>query len=136
METRGLRLSLHTPVVEKLWKEKMDKLKMELPTVQGEIAELQQRLADLTDRSRCLEQQIQQEEQQLEAEELEGSVLRSCTWDQLRDMGQTLQDLVTSENRTQISVSPSPSTLRLALRTHSTVCQAQPPYTSSGLLFC
>lgn len=100
---------------------------MERAPVQGEIAELQQRLADLSDRSRCLEQQIQQEEQQLEAEELEGSVLRSCTWGQLRDMGQTLQDLVTSENRTQISVSPSPSTLRLAPQTHSAVCQAQPP---------
>lgn len=102
----------------------MDKLKMELTPVQGEIAELQQRLADLSDRSLCLEQQIQQEEQQLEAEELEGSVLRSCTLGQLRDMGQTLQDLVTSENRTQISVSPLPSTLRLALQTHSAVCQA------------
>lgn len=86
--------------------------------MQGEIAELQQRLADLSDRRRCLEQQIQQEEQQLEAEELEGSVLRSCTVCQLRDMGQTLQDLVTSENRTQISVSPSSSTLRLALPAH------------------
>lgn len=118
-------------------KQKMDTLKLELSPVQGEIAELQQRLADLSDRSRCLEQQIQQEEQQLEAEELEGSVLRSCTWDQLRDMGQTLQDLVTSENRMQISVSPSPSTLRLAphIQTHSAVCQALPSYTSSWLLF-
>lgn len=89
-------------------------MEMELSPVQGEIAELQQRLADLSDRSRCLGQQIQQEEQQLEAEELEGSVLRSCTVGQLCDMGQTLQDLVTSENRTQISVSPSPAALRLA----------------------
>lgn len=80
--------------------------------VQEEIAALQQRLADLSDRSRRLEQQIQQEEQQAEAEELEGSVLRSCTTAQLRDMSQTLQELVTSENRTQISVSPPASTLR------------------------
>lgn len=80
--------------------------------VQEEIAELQQRLADLSNRSRRLEQQIQQEEQQVEAEELEGSVLRNCTTAQLRDMSQTLQELVTSENRTQISVSPPASTLR------------------------
>ncbi|XP_075875093.1 disrupted in schizophrenia 1 protein isoform X2 [Nelusetta ayraudi] len=90
-----------------------DRLIQERRLVEGEIAELQQRLADLSDRSRCLGQQIQQEEQQLEAEELEGSVLRSCTVGQLCDMGQTLQDLVTSENRTQISVSPSPAALRL-----------------------
>ncbi|XP_044229281.1 disrupted in schizophrenia 1 protein [Thunnus albacares] len=81
--------------------------------VEVEVEELQQRLAELKDRSRCLEQQIQQEEQQVEAEELEGSVLRSCTVAQLRDMSRTLQDLVTSENRTQISVSPPPSMLRL-----------------------
>lgn len=83
--------------------------------MQEEIAELQQRLTELNDRSRRLEQQIQQEEQQVEAEELEGSVLRSCTVAQLRDMSRTLQDLVTSENRTQISVSPPPSMLRSAV---------------------
>uniref|UniRef100_A0AAX7U836 DISC1 scaffold protein n=1 Tax=Astatotilapia calliptera TaxID=8154 RepID=A0AAX7U836_ASTCA len=77
------------------------------------IAELQQRLVELKDRSRCLEQQIQQEEQQVEAEELEASVLRSCSTAQLRDMSRTLQDLVASENRTQISVSRPPSMLRL-----------------------
>lgn len=82
--------------------------------VQEEIAELQHRLTELCDHSRRLEQQIQQEEQQVEAEELESSVLRSCTVAQLRDMSQTLQELVTSENRTQISVSPPPSTLRSA----------------------
>lgn len=79
---------------------------------QEEIAELQQKLAELKDRSRCLEQQIQQEEQQVEVEELEGSVLRSCSVAQLRDMSRTLQDLVTSDNRMQISVSPPPSMLR------------------------
>lgn len=82
--------------------------------MQVEIEELQQKLAELKDRSRCLEQQIQQEEQQVEAEELEGSVLRSCTVAQLRDMSRTLKDLVTSKNRTQISVSPPPSMLRSA----------------------
>lgn len=79
---------------------------------QEEIAELQQKLAELQDRSRCLEQRIQQEEQQVEAEELEGSVLKSCTPLQLRHMSRTLQDLVTSENRMQISVSPPASIIR------------------------
>ncbi|XP_040906191.1 disrupted in schizophrenia 1 protein [Toxotes jaculatrix] len=90
-----------------------DRLIREKRMVEEEIAELQQKLAELKDRSLCLEQQIQQEEQQVEAEELEGSVLRSCTFAQLRDMSRTLQDLVTSENRMQISVSPPPSMLRL-----------------------
>ncbi|XP_039994966.1 disrupted in schizophrenia 1 protein isoform X2 [Xiphias gladius] len=90
-----------------------DHLIQEKRMVEDEIAELQQRLAELKDRSRCLEQQIQQEEQQVEAEELEGSVLRNCTVAQLRDMSRTLQDLVTSENRMQISVSPPPSMLSL-----------------------
>ncbi|KAL7382934.1 hypothetical protein ABVT39_001983 [Epinephelus coioides] len=90
-----------------------DRLIQERRLVEEEIAELQLRLTELKDRSRCLEQQIQQEEQQVEAEELEGSVLKSCTIAQLRDMSRTLQDLITSENRMQISVSPSPSMLRL-----------------------
>ncbi|XP_059215168.1 disrupted in schizophrenia 1 protein [Centropristis striata] len=90
-----------------------DRLIQEKRLVEEEISELQRRLTELKDRSRCLEQEIQQEEQRMEAEELEGSVLRSCTMAQLRDMSRTLQDLVTSENRTQISVSPSPSLLRL-----------------------
>ncbi|XP_044070806.1 disrupted in schizophrenia 1 protein isoform X2 [Siniperca chuatsi] len=90
-----------------------DHLIQEKRLVEEEIAELQQRLTELKDRSRRLEQQIQQEEQQVEAEELEGSVLRSRSVAQLRDMSRTLQDLVTSENRMQISVSPPPSMLRL-----------------------
>ncbi|KAM7409040.1 hypothetical protein PAMA_002652 [Pampus argenteus] len=90
-----------------------DRLIQQRRMIEEEIEELQQKLAELKDRSRCLEQQIQQEEQQVEAEELEGSVLRSCTVAQLRDMSRTLQDLVTSENRMQISVSPPPSMLRL-----------------------
>ncbi|XP_070772495.1 disrupted in schizophrenia 1 protein [Enoplosus armatus] len=90
-----------------------DRLIQEKRLVEDEIAELQQRLMELKDRGRRLEQQIQQEEQQVEAEELEGSVLRSCTVAQLRNMSRTLQDLVASENRTQISVSPPPSMLRL-----------------------
>ncbi|XP_068570069.1 disrupted in schizophrenia 1 protein isoform X2 [Cebidichthys violaceus] len=93
--------------------QRRDRLIQEKQLVEEEIEELQRRLTELKDRSRCLEQQIQREEQQVEAEELEGSVLRSCSVAQLRDMSRTLQDLVTSENRAQISVSPSPSLLRL-----------------------
>uniref|UniRef100_A0A8C9X2M7 DISC1 scaffold protein n=2 Tax=Sander lucioperca TaxID=283035 RepID=A0A8C9X2M7_SANLU len=99
--------SLHGPL------HRRDRLIQEKRLVEEEIAELQRRLAERRERSRCLEQQIQQEEQQVEAEELEGSMLRSCTVAQLRGISRTLQDLVTSENRTQISVSPSPSMLRL-----------------------
>lgn len=90
-----------------------DRLIQEKKLVEAEILELQQRLTELKDRSRCLEQRIQREEQQVEAEELETSVLKSCSVSQLCDLSQTLQDLVTSENRTQISVSPPPSMLRL-----------------------
>ncbi|XP_055358678.1 disrupted in schizophrenia 1 protein isoform X2 [Betta splendens] len=81
--------------------------------VEEEIAALQQKLAQLQRRGRSLEQQIQQEEQQAEAEELESSVLRSCSVAQLRAMGRALQDLVTSDHRLHISVSPSASILRL-----------------------
>ncbi|XP_029926986.1 disrupted in schizophrenia 1 protein [Myripristis murdjan] len=90
-----------------------DRLIQEKRLVEAQIAELQQRLAELKDRSRCLEQQIQREEQQVETEELEGSVLRSCTVAQLRDMSRALQDLATSENRAQIAVCTPPSVLRL-----------------------
>ncbi|KAM4599684.1 disrupted in schizophrenia 1 protein [Fundulus diaphanus] len=93
--------------------QRRDQLIQEKLQVEEEIEDLQTRLARLKDRSRCLEQLILQEEQRAEAAELEGSVLRSCSVAQLRDMSRTLQDLVTSENRTQISISPPPSTLRL-----------------------
>ncbi|KAM6997542.1 disrupted in schizophrenia 1 protein [Tautogolabrus adspersus] len=81
--------------------------------LEEEMLELQQRLAELKDRRLQLEQQIQQEEQRAEAEELEGSVLRSCSVEQLRHMSCTLQELVSSESRAQISVSPPPSVIRL-----------------------
>uniref|UniRef100_A0A3Q3GCV8 Disrupted in schizophrenia 1 protein-like n=1 Tax=Labrus bergylta TaxID=56723 RepID=A0A3Q3GCV8_9LABR len=84
--------------------------------LEEEMLELQQRLAELKDRRVQLEQQIQQEEQRAEAEELEGSVLRSCSVEQLRDMSCTLQELVSSESRTQISVSPPPSVIRSELQ--------------------
>ncbi|KAL6101606.1 disc1 [Pungitius sinensis] len=93
--------------------QRRDCLIREKRMVEEEMEELQRRLTELKERSRCLGQRIQQEEQQVEAEELEGSVLRSCTVAQLRDLSRTLQDLVASESRAQISVSPSPSLLRL-----------------------
>lgn len=83
-----------------------------LKPTQEEMTELQRRLAELKDRSRCLEQQIQQQEQQVEAKELEGSVLKSCNVAQLCDVSRSLRDLVTSENRMQISVALPPSILR------------------------
>uniref|UniRef100_A0A673CKM0 DISC1 scaffold protein n=1 Tax=Sphaeramia orbicularis TaxID=375764 RepID=A0A673CKM0_9TELE len=90
-----------------------DRLIHEKQMVEVQIAELQQTLAELTDRGRRLDQEIQREEQRVEAEELEASVLKTCTPDQLRDLSRTLRDLVTSENRTQISVAPPASTVRL-----------------------
>ncbi|XP_061602061.1 disrupted in schizophrenia 1 protein isoform X3 [Cololabis saira] len=93
--------------------QRRDRLIQERRQVEEEMAALQLKLAELRDRSRCLEQQIQQEEQQVEDEEMEGSALRNCTVAQLRDMSRTLQDLVTSKNRTQISVAPPASMLRL-----------------------
>ncbi|XP_010786588.1 disrupted in schizophrenia 1 protein [Notothenia coriiceps] len=99
--------SSHGPLHQK------DRLIQEKRLIEVEIAELQWRLTELRDLSRGLEQQIQLEAQQVEAEELEGSVLRGRTVAQLCDMSRTLQDLVTSENRMQITVSPSASLLRL-----------------------
>ncbi|XP_054885850.1 disrupted in schizophrenia 1 protein [Poeciliopsis prolifica] len=93
--------------------QRRDHLIQEKHQVEEEIEKLQTKLVQLKDRSRYLEQLVQQEEQRAEAVELEGSVLRSCTVAQLRDMSHTLQDLISSENRTQISISPPPSTLRL-----------------------
>ncbi|MEQ2176131.1 hypothetical protein GOODEAATRI_024918, partial [Goodea atripinnis] len=93
--------------------QRRDCLIQEKLQVEEEIEEMQMRLARLKDRSRCLEQLILQEEQRAEAEELEGSVLRSCTVTQLRDMSRTLQDLVMSENRMQIPIFPPPSIVRL-----------------------
>ncbi|XP_041645024.1 disrupted in schizophrenia 1 protein isoform X2 [Cheilinus undulatus] len=90
-----------------------DHLIQEKRLLEEEMLELQQRLAELKDRRLRLEQQIQQEEQRAEAEELEGSVLRSCGVEQLRDVSRTLQELVSAESRTQISVSPPPSIIRL-----------------------
>nr|XP_046213620.1 disrupted in schizophrenia 1 protein isoform X2 [Oncorhynchus gorbuscha] len=81
--------------------------------VEAEMAELQWRLGELQSRSCSLEQQIQQEEEELQTEEVEGPALRSCSHIQLRDMGNALNDLVTSQSRTRICVSPPEAILRL-----------------------
>ncbi|XP_032409526.1 disrupted in schizophrenia 1 protein [Xiphophorus hellerii] len=96
--------------------QRRDRLIQEKHQVEEEIEKLQTKLAQLKDRNLNLEHLIQQEEQRAEAVDLEGSVLRSCTVAQLRDISRTLQDLISSENRTQISVSHPPSTLRLQLQ--------------------
>uniref|UniRef100_A0A674C322 DISC1 scaffold protein n=1 Tax=Salmo trutta TaxID=8032 RepID=A0A674C322_SALTR len=81
--------------------------------VEAEMAELQWRLGELQSRSCSLEHQIQQEEEDLQTEEVEGPALRSCSHTQLRDMGNALNDLVTSQSRTRIRVSPPEAILRL-----------------------
>ncbi|KAM9412607.1 disrupted in schizophrenia 1 protein isoform 1-T1 [Salvelinus alpinus] len=81
--------------------------------VEAEMAELQWRLGELQSRSCSLEHQIQQEEEDLQTEEVEGPALRSCSHTQLRDMGNALNVLVTSQSRTRIRVSPPEAILRL-----------------------
>ncbi|KAM9804388.1 disrupted in schizophrenia 1 protein [Neosynchiropus ocellatus] len=93
--------------------ERKERLLKEKEIVEEELEELQQKLAELKNRSRTLELQIQREEQQVEAEELEGTVLKNYTVTQLRELRRSLQDLVRSENRTQISVSPPAAIHRL-----------------------
>ncbi|XP_028325015.1 disrupted in schizophrenia 1 protein isoform X2 [Gouania willdenowi] len=90
-----------------------ERLLQEKRLVEHEITELERRLVELKERSGGLQHQIQQVEQQVEAEELEASVLRSCTMAQLYHLSYTLQEVVTSEHRSHISVSPPPSLLRL-----------------------
>ncbi|KAG7260168.1 hypothetical protein CRUP_020930 [Coryphaenoides rupestris] len=94
-----------------------------LPT-SAEITELQHRLAGLQERRGRLEEQLhhhhqaeeeeeeEQEERNAEREELEISVLRGCSATQLWDMSRALRDLVTSDCRAHISVTPPPAVLR------------------------
>uniref|UniRef100_A0A8C6TEN0 DISC1 scaffold protein n=1 Tax=Neogobius melanostomus TaxID=47308 RepID=A0A8C6TEN0_9GOBI len=78
-----------------------------------EMCELQQKLSELEQRRRSLEQQIQGQEQEAESEDLEASVLKTYSAPQIRELNQTLQDLLSSQDRTEITVSPPPSVLRL-----------------------
>ncbi|ROI46715.1 Disrupted in schizophrenia 1 protein [Anabarilius grahami] len=64
-----------------------------------EMCELQRRLEELQEQSRAVEVQ-------LEVEELEGPVLRACDSAQLRLTARALDDMITSEHRPLISLSP------------------------------
>ncbi|XP_055745615.1 mucin-5AC-like [Salvelinus fontinalis] len=81
--------------------------------VEAEMAELQWRLGELQSRSCSLEHQIQQEEEDRQTEEVEGPALRSCSHTQLRDMGNALNVLVTSQSRTRITACSPEAILRL-----------------------
>lgn len=73
--------------------------------VQKEMCELQRRLEELQEQSRAVEVQ-------LEVEELEGPVLRACDSAQLHLMGRALDDMITSEHRPLISLSPPAEIIR------------------------
>ncbi|XP_055018935.1 disrupted in schizophrenia 1 protein [Boleophthalmus pectinirostris] len=90
-----------------------DRLIQEKCLVEMEMAELQQRLSALEQRRRSLEEQIQDQDLETESEGLEASVLKTYSPPQLQDLHQTLQDLLSSQDRSLISVSPPPSVLRL-----------------------
>lgn len=83
-------------------------LGLSLSFCQAEVRELRTRLAELEARSAALDKRIAREEQQQELEEVEGPVLRSCTSAHLRQMGRALEDLLGSEHRTHICLSPPP----------------------------
>uniref|UniRef100_A0A6Q2X1M5 DISC1 scaffold protein n=1 Tax=Esox lucius TaxID=8010 RepID=A0A6Q2X1M5_ESOLU len=93
--------------------QRRERLQQEKHQVEVEIAELQCRLGELQSRNCSLELLIQHEEADLEAEELEGPALRSCSHAQLKVMGRALNDMVTSQNRSRICVSPPASIHRL-----------------------
>ncbi|KTF75321.1 hypothetical protein cypCar_00034545, partial [Cyprinus carpio] len=67
--------------------------------IQKEMCDVQRRLEELRERSRAVEEQ-------LELEELEEPVLRACDPAQLRLTARVLEDMISSEHRAQISVSP------------------------------
>ncbi|XP_063047641.1 disrupted in schizophrenia 1 protein isoform X2 [Engraulis encrasicolus] len=81
-------------------------LVQEKQQIQCEVSELRARLAELEVRSAALDERIAREEQLQELEEVEGPVLRSCTPSHLRQMGRSLEDLLTSHHRTRICLSP------------------------------
>ncbi|KAF4106138.1 hypothetical protein G5714_013800 [Onychostoma macrolepis] len=80
-----------------------EKLLEEKQRIQKEMCDLQRRLQELQERSRSVEEQL----------ELEEPVLRACDPAQLRLMGRALEDMISSEHRAQISVSPSAEIVRL-----------------------
>uniref|UniRef100_A0A673GR88 Disrupted in schizophrenia 1 protein-like n=1 Tax=Sinocyclocheilus rhinocerous TaxID=307959 RepID=A0A673GR88_9TELE len=80
-----------------------EKLLEEKQRIQKEMCGLQRRLEELREQSRAVEEQL----------ELEEPVLRACDSTQLRLMGRVLEDMITSEHRAQISVSPPAEIIRL-----------------------
>uniref|UniRef100_A0A672NVZ7 Disrupted in schizophrenia 1 protein-like n=1 Tax=Sinocyclocheilus grahami TaxID=75366 RepID=A0A672NVZ7_SINGR len=80
-----------------------EKLLEEKQRIQKEMCGLQRRLEELREQSRAVEEQL----------ELEEPVLRACDSTQLRLMGRVLEDMITSEHRAQISVSPPVEIVRL-----------------------
>lgn len=78
-----------------------EKLLEKKQRIQKEMCELQRRLEELQEQSRAVE------------EELEEPVLRACDSAQLRLMARALEDMITSEHRPQISLSPPAAIVRL-----------------------
>ncbi|XP_056088661.1 disrupted in schizophrenia 1 protein isoform X2 [Rhinichthys klamathensis goyatoka] len=78
-----------------------EKLLEKKQRIQKEMCELQRRLEDLQEESRAVE------------EELEEPVLRACDPAQLRLMARALEDVIASEHRPQISLSPPAAVIRL-----------------------
>lgn len=93
--------------------QRRNRLIQEKRLVELEMSELQQRLSELELRRRSLEQQIQDQEAEAESEDLETSVLKTYSVSQIQDLHRNLQDLLSSQDRSQITVSPPPSVLRL-----------------------
>ncbi|XP_012672397.2 disrupted in schizophrenia 1 protein isoform X1 [Clupea harengus] len=93
--------------------QKKEHLLQEKQLIEAEVRELRARLAELQERGAALHEQIAHEEQQQELEEVEGPVLHSCDPAHLRQMGRALEDLLTSQHRTRICLSPPPLLNRL-----------------------
>ncbi|XP_052006612.1 disrupted in schizophrenia 1 protein-like [Xyrauchen texanus] len=90
-----------------------EQLLQEKLRIQKEMCDLQRRLEELQEQSRAVEVQLLQEKRGLEVEEVEGSVLTGCDVVQLQLIGRTLEDMMTSEHRAQISVSAPTQIIRL-----------------------
>ncbi|XP_039504847.1 disrupted in schizophrenia 1 protein [Pimephales promelas] len=75
-----------------------EKLLEKKQRIQKEMCELQRRLEDLQEQSRAVEEEL---------------VLRACDPAQLRLMARALEDVIASEHRPQISLSPPAAVIRL-----------------------
>ncbi|XP_016344703.1 disrupted in schizophrenia 1 protein-like [Sinocyclocheilus anshuiensis] len=77
-----------------------EKLLEEKQRIQKEMCDLQRRLQELREQSRAVEEHLE-------------PVLRACDPAQLRLMARALEDMISSEHRAQISVSPPAEIVRL-----------------------